>query len=143
MKAYFNWMELRPDSREFRMNSTVLEPQNFVVVVDVPETAEYLANYQEVANAQVTNQSVPEPLFTFAAVQYCIKQAEKYFPSSVVTSDDFKQSPDDEDDDDEWVEEPVKEKSTKASDGDDWEDVIDTDDKDEKWDENTENWEEE
>lgn len=136
MKAYFMWQECRPNLTEYQQTSVILNPQKFVIGVEVPDKAEYLVNFIEVNNSILNGQDIPEPIYTPKAIKYCLDKLGEFLTQKV-TPDDFKQKPDDEDD--EW-EEPVKEKTTKD---DTWEEDIDTDDKDEKWDEDTENWEEE
>ena len=59
MKAYFVWNECRPNLTEYQQTSVILNPQQFVIGVEVPDKAEYLVNFIEVNNAILNGQDIP------------------------------------------------------------------------------------
>lgn len=147
--AKFMWIVARVDSRQYRQNSTELQPENFWVGVEVPMTKEYVWNADEilkVREAKATSElgydaklpipDEPNPIYTNKAIELCLNELGKYLRDPEPS--DFKQE-----DNDDWGDTSTESASVAGT--DDWSDAVDTDDKhkdEEKWDESEEKWDE-
>ncbi len=75
---YFAWRSVMPDKRQYKQNSTILEPDTTLIAVAVPRTAEYIFNLDKITTAELDGKSkVPYPILTPAGMRYCIDELEK------------------------------------------------------------------
>ena len=129
----FMWKEARPDSREFRQNSSLLEPQEFAIGVPIPLTNEYIHNAEAILSAQLGsgNVDIPKPIYKNKAIQFALDYLGEYLRDPEdVTPKDLQSA------DDDWGDnEPIK---TAKEESDPWKDAVETD---EKWNEKEESWE--
>lgn len=149
------WIVARVDSRQYRQNSTELQPENFWVGVEVPMTKEYVWNADEilkVREAKATSElgydaklpipDEPNPIYTAKALQFCLDKLGEYLHDPEPS--DFKQE-----DNDDWGDTDTKSSAEDWSDegktkteqlSSEWDEqkMIEN----EKWDESEEKWDE-
>jgi len=77
----FHWVSVMPDTRQYKQNGTVLESVNTKVLVNVPNTDEYV-DYKDDGLT----------ILTPAGMRYCINQLEAAFADDEVKPKDFKSS---------------------------------------------------
>ena len=136
--AKFMWLVARVDDRQYRQNSTELQPDNFIVGVEIPVETRYVWNAEEILKAPLEGNQEPAPIYTPEALRYCLDKLGEYLRDpDDVQKEDLK--PEDEDD---WGDTSTEPTNVAGVD-DGWSDAIDTDDEhkeDEKWDEKEEDW---
>lgn len=153
--AKFMWKECRPDNREFRQNSSLLEPLNFTFGVEIPVTDEYMFNSSKVLRSleeqklwelNPNQPRLPEesPIYTPKALQFCLDKLGEYLRDP--EPEDFKAEVSDDwghSDADDWSDDGKAETKSATTEDDGWSDAIDTDDKhkdEEKWNAESEDW---
>lgn len=141
--AKFMWIIARVDSRQYRQNSTELQPNNFWVGVEVPLTEEFIFNFKEILEFREKksiselgyNQEVPDepqPIHTAKALKFCLDKLGEYLQDEEVTPDDFKQE-----DGEDWSDNTT---STSSEPTESWGSDDEEGNKDEKWDDESEKW---
>ena len=95
----FKWLECRPDAREFRQNSCLLQPE-VIVVVHLPIKSEYIANWEKLITNSISNEvtTTLSPLLTPLGVKYCMDELEKVFVIPL-KAEEFAPETEEEDDD--------------------------------------------
>ena len=130
----FMWKEARPDNREFRQNSSLLEPQEFAIGVEIPRTIDYILNILDIEAAELVsgNVPIPAPIYTPKAVRYFLDKLGEYLRDPEdVTPKDLQSA------DDDWGDNDNVPK-TNQPESDPWDTTVETD---EKWNEKEESWE--
>lgn len=79
----FLWLEAKPDNRQYRQNSIVLNPSGVNVSVNVPFKPEYIANSAEVIKFQLDQGGTPLPVLTPKGLRYCMDELDKEFQSDL------------------------------------------------------------
>ena len=79
----FLWLEAKPDNRQYRQNSIVLNPSGVNVSVNVPLKPEYIANSAEVIKFQLDQGGTPLPVLTPKGLRYCMDELDKEFQSDL------------------------------------------------------------
>lgn len=127
----FDLNEIRPDGREFRMNSSLFT-SNLKVQVKVPRDTEHIANLEELTKAELSaTDRVPDVVLTALGAVYVLKEFETAYdtlkpilPKLEVTEED------------EWKEVANKESQLNpgklSSSGSAWEDEVSFDESTEK-----------
>jgi hypothetical protein len=134
----FQWKSTMPDVRQYKQNSTILEPVAQMVGIDVPLTSEYVRNSEHIITAQLSAGAIENPVLTTKGMRYCIDQLEDVFDGS----DLLPQCETDED----WDESLPKTKESDfrcKSDDEPWDEIDFTapeDKKEEAWKDTEEDW---
>lgn len=82
IQILFEWRSTMPDLRQYKQNSTILEPVAQMVGVNVPLTLEYIVNSEVIITAQLSAGIEQNPILTPKGMRYCINQLEDVFDSS-------------------------------------------------------------
>ena len=124
----FLWMEARPDNRQYRQNSTLLNPASINVGVQVPLKPEYVLNSNDIILYQLNQGGTPLPVLTPKGLRYCLDQLDKEFSDDDKGDNTIEENLEWEDTPEE-TKEPVIESNTESewSDGED-DDESETDD---------------
>ena len=79
----FQWKSTMPDVRQYKQNSTILEPvPGQMVGIDVPLTSEYVRNSEHIITAQLSAGAIENPILTAKGMRYYIDQLEDVFDGS-------------------------------------------------------------
>jgi len=125
----FLWLETRPDNRQFRQNSILLNPVSVNVGVQVPLKPEYVLNSSDIILYQLDQGGTPLPVLTPKGLRYCLDQLDYEFSDSIRGDDTIADENLEWEDTPEETKEPVIESNTESEWSDDEDEVeSDTDD---------------
>lgn len=119
VSVMFQWVEYRPDNRQFKQQSILTLPTTgrnslpVIVVIEVPAKPEYIINATDIIKAPLEGNPEPPAIFTPSGIRYLVDEWEKCFHD--VEPSDFESKPTVEDAG--WGTEETSQKSVKT---DDW-----------------------
>lgn len=70
----FKWVSAETDPQPYKPGKPLLEPIEVTVIVDVPQTGEYIYNLEDGIKAQLYADNNPKTILTPKGMAYCIKQ---------------------------------------------------------------------
>lgn len=131
----FKWAEIRPDKRQYNQQTLLLSPYQTWVIVDVPNTDEYVVQGNSVVEAQ--------PELTPLGMRYCVDQLDKVFVDNEEPDEPVSWEKEEDTEEDTWDKEDTETDTDDTTDDTnddadtDW-DAEDTDENDAPWDNDTE-----